>query len=68
MRVSVNGRAMELAAQARVVDVIADLGMDPEERGVAVAMDGEVVPRARWATTGVPEGARVEVVRATAGG
>ena len=36
--------------------------------GVAVAVDGEVVPRARWAATVLADGARVEVLTAVQGG
>jgi sulfur carrier protein len=39
-----------------------------ETRGVAVAIDGDVVPRSMWATTSVPDGATVEIVTAAAGG
>src|SRR5690606_28889300 len=38
------------------------------DRGVAVAVGGEVVPKAEWATTVLADGATVEVVRAAAGG
>ena len=37
-------------------------------RGVAVALDGEVVPRGEWASTEVREGQQVEVLRAVQGG
>jgi sulfur carrier protein len=37
-------------------------------RGVAVAVDGEVVPRTAWPSTHVPDGARVEVLSAMQGG
>ncbi|RNM12153.1 sulfur carrier protein ThiS [Nocardioides pocheonensis] len=37
-------------------------------RGVAVAVDGEVVPRDRWPRTQLDEGAVVEVVTAVQGG
>jgi thiazole synthase len=42
----------------------------PEEspRGVAVALDGEVVPRVEWASTALAEGSRVEVLAAIQGG
>jgi sulfur carrier protein len=42
------------------------LGVVP--RGVAVALDGEVVPRSRWDETMVPDGASIEIVTAVAGG
>jgi sulfur carrier protein len=35
---------------------------------VAVAVDGEVVPRAGWMTFAIPEGAHVEVLTAMQGG
>jgi sulfur carrier protein len=38
------------------------------ERGVAVAVDGAVVPRASWATVRLVEGTRVEVLTAVQGG
>lgn len=37
-------------------------------RGIAVAVDGEVVPRSRWGSRTVLAGARVEIVSAAAGG
>ncbi len=37
-------------------------------RGVAVAVDGEVVPRSQWAQLRLADGARVEVVGASQGG
>ena len=37
-------------------------------RGVAVALDGEVVPRGEWATTEVRDGQQVEVLHAVQGG
>ena len=40
----------------------------PDERGVAVAVDGEVVPRARWESFALGADARVEVLTAMQGG
>jgi sulfur carrier protein len=39
-----------------------------EVRGVAVALDGEVLRRSLWASTPVLDGAAVEIVTAVAGG
>lgn len=66
VRVSVNGEPTELPASATVADVVALLCRD--DRGVAVAIDREVVPRSQWRATAVPEGAQVEIVGAAAGG
>ncbi len=49
-----------------VVDLLARREVVP--RGIAVALDGEVVRRSQWATTSIPDGAHVEIVTAAAGG
>jgi sulfur carrier protein len=66
--VTVNGDARELPAGATVASMVAALANAPEGRGVAVAVGGEVVPRARWPTTELSEGASIEVVVAVQGG
>ena len=38
------------------------------DRGVAVAINGVVVPRSQWSTTVVPPDANIEIVTAAAGG
>jgi sulfur carrier protein len=68
MRVSVNGELHEFAAATTLADAIARLPGAPEGRGVAAALDGEVVPRSRWSETRLSEGARIELVVAVQGG
>ena len=50
-----------------VDDVLDALGIEVR-RGMAVAVDAEVVPRSAWSTTQVADGARVEIVTAVQGG
>jgi sulfur carrier protein len=64
--VTVNGEPHELPADATVETAVRELGAP--ERGVAVALDGEVVPRGDWASTRVHDGQQVEVLRAVQGG
>lgn len=66
MKAKVNGVVRELADGSTVAAVLALL--DAPAGGVAVAVDGEVVPRATWETTVVPDGAAVEVLTAVQGG
>jgi sulfur carrier protein len=66
--IEANGRALAVPVEATLRDVVAALGADPDERGIAVALDGAVVPRSVWPTTRLVAAQRVEVVRATAGG
>jgi sulfur carrier protein len=63
-----NGQARELPAPSTLVAALAVLDVSPEARGVAVAVDGEVIPRARWGELELGEGARVEVLTAMQGG
>lgn len=42
--------------------------MGVETRGIAVAVDGEIVRRSRWADTIVADDSNVEIVTAAAGG
>lgn len=66
MTVTVNGAGRDLRDGATVADAVEAL--TAPARGVAVAVNGEVVPRAAWARTRLRAGDRVEVLTATQGG
>lgn len=66
--ITVNGQQRDLPAGTSLADVVAELAGTHAARGVAVAVNGEVVPRGSWATTTVTAGDRVEVLTATQGG
>ncbi|HWF50562.1 MAG TPA: sulfur carrier protein ThiS [Solirubrobacteraceae bacterium] len=68
MIVAVNGTATELPDGATVAGVLAELGVPEVARGVAVAVQGEVVPRRDWLDLALREGDQVEVVSAIQGG
>lgn len=68
MKVLLNGRTAELGDGATVRDAVVAAGAGADERGVAAALDGTVVPRSAWDTTTLHEDAQLEVLRATAGG
>jgi len=63
-----NGERSDVRAGETVAAVLGRLGLDTAVRGVAVAVDGEVVPRAAWESFTVGEGACVEVLTAMQGG
>lgn len=65
--VTLNGEPYELP-EATVEAAVEAAGAPGGDRGVAVAVDGEVVPRGEWRTTELREGQHVEVVRAVQGG
>ena len=66
MNVLVNGKPTEMDPGTTVEAVLASL--DLPDRGVAVAVDAEVVPRGEWPAHELSEGARVEILRAIQGG
>ncbi len=63
-----NGQDSDLPAGETVVGALARLGLSADARGVAVAVDGEVVPRAGWESFALSADARVEVLTAMQGG
>jgi sulfur carrier protein len=66
MRCTVNGRPRELAEPATLLALVRDMGL--EGKRIAVEVNGEVVPRSRWADALLRDGDRVEIVGAVGGG
>jgi sulfur carrier protein len=65
--IRVNGQDEPLAAST-LAALLADKAIDSGQRGIAVAVNGAVVPRADWPTTILRDGDSVEIVRARQGG
>ncbi|WP_298087279.1 sulfur carrier protein ThiS [uncultured Corynebacterium sp.] len=64
---SVNGADRDLAAGTTIADLVADVAGD--DRGVAVAVDGVVLPRDKWdATVGDLGASAVDILNAVQGG
>jgi sulfur carrier protein len=68
MTITVNGEPRTLPNGTTVAELLDALDLAAGRRGVAVAVDAEVVPRTEWERTEVAEGARVEVLAAIQGG
>lgn len=66
MRIEINGESLDLEAPVRLGALVDE--RVAARRGVAVAVDGEVVSRATWDDIELSEGARVEIVGAVQGG
>ncbi len=66
MRLTLNDAPRDTEA-ATLADLMAELGL-AEERGVAAAVDGAVVPRGAWAQTRLAPGSQILVIRAAQGG
>jgi thiazole synthase len=68
MRIRLNGDDAILPDGATVTAAIDASGAQAGPRGLAVAVDGEVVPRSEWDATSLSEGQHVEVLTAIQGG
>jgi sulfur carrier protein len=66
--IHLNGQRSDLRAGETVADALARLGLAHDARGVAIAVDGQVVPRSTWKSFALSADARVEVLTAMQGG
>ena len=67
MGIRVNGEVEPLVA-ATLAALLAVKAVDVAQRGIAVALNGSVVPRSAWSETALKPGDSVEIVRARQGG
>jgi sulfur carrier protein len=63
-----NGERSDLSAGETVAAALLRLGLALDARGVAVAVDAEVVPRSLWESFELAADAHVEVLTAMQGG
>jgi sulfur carrier protein len=66
--IRVNGESEPLGAQRTLDALLTEKTADTAQRGIAVALNGAVVPRAAWRETLLRAGDSVEIVRARQGG
>ena len=66
MSIELNGEPREVAANITLLALIEQHA--GTTRGSAVVVDGAVVPRAKWPTTVIEDGQRIELIRAVQGG
>jgi len=62
-----NGRSREVQAET-LEELLVEIGLAPGRKGIAVALNGEVVPRGRWPASRLSSGDSVEIVGAVQGG
>ncbi|UTI64787.1 sulfur carrier protein ThiS [Paraconexibacter antarcticus] len=69
MTLTVNGaERTDIPAGTTVAGLLDLLDLPQRDRGVAVAVDAEVVPKSAWASTVLADGDEVEVLVAVQGG
>ncbi len=64
----VNGESREVADGLGLTDLLREMELPPERRGIAVARNGDVVLRASWSETTLHAGDRLEILHAVQGG
>jgi sulfur carrier protein len=68
MTIWLNGHASDIAPGTSLDLAVRSLTAPLDGRGIAAAVDGEVIPRAEWQATELADGQRIEVVQAVQGG
>jgi thiazole synthase len=64
--ITVNGESRQLARGAKVVELLAQLGLAPQR--LAVELNLSMLPRAQWSEAVLQEGDRLEIVHFVGGG
>lgn len=64
--ITVNGESLSFASAPMVAEVIARVARSP--KGIAVAVNADVVVRSAWAATELADGDQVEILTAARGG
>ena len=67
MEISLNGAPHRFVG-GNLIDLLAEQAIDLSKRGLAVAVNDAIVPRAEWATASLKSGDAVEIVRPHSGG
>ena len=67
LEIRVNGQDVPVGA-ATIAELLSEQAVDVGRRGIAVALNGSVVPRSVWGETALSPGNSIEIVRAMQGG
>ena len=66
--IALNGHPIPTGAGQTLSKILENPGLPGDGHGIAVAVDGEVIPRSEWPHFVVRDGAKLELVRAVQGG
>lgn len=62
----VNGETVELNEPVTAAELLTLLEIQP--KGIAIALNAEILPRSEWGSHQIGQGDRIEIVSAAAGG
>jgi sulfur carrier protein len=66
VQITVNGKPRQLGASTSLAELVR--AVSDRDKGIAVALNNEVVPRGSWGETAISDGDRIDVVTAVQGG
>ena len=68
IKLTINGKSSTVPNGTTVQGLVDLVNQSDDNRGLAVAVNAEVVPRSGWSTKQIAPGAEVEVLQAIQGG
>lgn len=68
MQLTVNGQEQSVDDASTLLDLLIEMNFNAEQKGIAVALNAEVVARAMWGDTRLCNGDRVDIIHAVQGG
>jgi sulfur carrier protein len=68
MELTINGKKKDAGDIDTLDELMTGLGYDAASKGMAVAVNGTVIPRGRWKTTSLNAGDSIEIIHAVQGG
>lgn len=69
MKIQVNGQEKLFNKQTslNLIDILEEFDVK-EQRGIAIAVNDQVIPKSRWTQAELADGDVIEIIRATQGG
>ena len=68
MKIRINGEDKNVNAELTLYELLLEIGLEPTQPGIAVAVNREVVPQAAWHQKKIDENSEIEIIRAVQGG
>ncbi len=68
MQLVVNGQNRAVTDASTLADLLTAMNFDPDQKGIAIAVNAEVIAHAMWASTRLCNGDRVDIIHAVQGG
>ena len=68
MQLIVNGQEQSVDDASTLLDLLIEMNFNAEQKGIAVAVNAEVIARAMWADMRLCNGDRVDIIHAVQGG